>query len=141
MEINELKKDLEKYIDQTDWLQTQIAINNSPVNITEILKILRQSFWDNHKNLVFKYFRAWGTRNIFRFPYDCYITKDEKFVVRNFNNYFHFLKVTSLNSAVLSSENPDDFWNGYPDYYIFGDFPEIVMMQYIIKTLEEREVE
>ena len=134
--IEELEKDFEEYIDQTDWLQTQNAINTSPTNIKGILEVLRENFWNKYEELFLKYFRAWGTRNILRFPYDCYITNDEKFVVRKFNNYFYLLKIISINSAVLSSENPKDFWNEYPDY-ITGDFPEIVMMQYIIKNFKK----
>lgn len=137
MNFEDLKKELEKYIDQIDWLETQEAINTTPTDIKGIINILRENFWNKYEKLFLKYFRAWGVRNIYKFPHDCYITWDEKFVVRKFNNYFHFLKVTDLNSAVLSSETPNDFWERYPDYYISGDFPEIVMMLYIIKKLEK----
>lgn len=138
MELKTLEKDFERYYDQIDWLGTQEAINTTPTDITGIIEVLRESFWNKYEELFLKYFRAWGTRNIFRFPYDCYITTDEKFVVRKFKSCFHLLKVISLNSAVLSSENPRDFWDGYPEYYLSGDLPEIVMMQYIIKELKKK---
>lgn len=130
---NELQKSLNIFIDQVDWLETQIAINTTPVSIKGILSIIRKQFWEKHESLFLKYFRAWGCNCYDKFPHDCYISKDEKFAVRRFHNYFHLTKVISINSSVLSVESPDDYWDGYPDYYLFGDFPEIVMMQYIIK--------
>lgn len=132
-EIFEVEKELNEYIDQVDWLETQIAINTTPVNLQGILETLRKNFWKKYESLFLKYFRAYGTNSYDKFPYDCYYSNDGKFGVKNFYGYFHLTKIISINSAVMSVESPDDYWKGYPDYYISGDFPEIVMMLYIIK--------
>lgn len=132
-EINNLNKRLNQFYQQIDWLMLQDAINfENEVDIKNIILTLRNAYWKEHENLIMKFFRAYGTRNMFAFPYDCYITTDKRKCVRCVYGNYCLLDVLNISQIAVCTNMPNDFQMEQRDY-ISDMLPEIVMMRYILQ--------
>lgn len=135
-ELYNLNKRFNQYYRQIDWLMMQNATYfEDEVDIKNIILTVRNAYWEEHKNLIMKFFRAYGTRNMFAFPYDCYVTTDKKKCVRNIYGNYCLLDVLDINNAIVRTNMPNDF-EMYQRDFIFDMLPEIVMMRYILREEE-----
>lgn len=137
-EINNLNRRLSQFYQQIDWLMLQDAINcENEVDIKSIILTLRNAYWKEHENLIMKFFRAYGTRNMFAFPYDCYITTDKRKCVRNIYGNYCLLDVLKIDKVAVHTNMPNDF-EMYQRDFISDMLPEIVMMRYILQKEEAK---
>ena len=137
-ELYNLKERLNQYYHQIDWLMLQNATHfEDEVDIKNIILTVRNAYWEEHKNLIMKFFRAYGTRNMLAFPYDCYITTDKKKCVRNIYGNYCLLDVLDIDDMGVLTNMPNDF-EMYQRDFIFDMLPEIVMMRYILREEEAK---
>lgn len=107
------------------------------VDIKNIILTVRNAYWEEHKNLIMKFFRAYGTRNMLAFPYDCYVTTDKKKCVRNIYGNYCLLDVLDIDDMGVLTNMPNDF-EMYQRDFISDMLPEIVMMRYILREEEAK---
>ena len=137
-ELYNLNERLNQYYCQIDWLMMQNATYfENEVDIKNIILTVRNAYWEEHKNLITKFFRAYGTRNIFAFPYDCYVTTDKKKCVRNIYGNYCLLDVLDIDDMGVLTNMPNDF-EMYQRDFISDMLPEIVMMRYILREEETK---
>ena len=137
-ELYNLNERLHQYYCQIDWLMMQNATYfEDEVDIKNIILTVRNAYWEEHKNLIVKFFRAYGTRNMFAFPYDCYVTTDKKKCVRNIYGNYCLLDVLDINDMGVLTNMPNDF-EMYQRDFISDMLPEIVMMRYILREEEAK---
>lgn len=137
-ELYNLNERLNQYYRQIDWLMLQNATYfEDEVDIKNIILTVRNAYWEEHKNLIMKFFRAYGTRNMFAFPYDCYVTTDKKKCVRGIYGNYYLLDVLDINDTAVHTNMPNDF-EMYLRDMIVDMLPEIVMMRYILREEETK---
>lgn len=137
-ELYNLNKKLHQYYCQIDWLMAQnAAYFEDEVDIKNIILTVRNAYWEEHKNLIMKFFRAYGTRNMFAFPYDCYVTTDKKKCVRKIYGVYCLLDVLAIDNTGVLTNMPNDF-EMYQRDFISDMLPEIVMMRYILRKEEAK---
>ena len=137
-ELYNLKERLNQYYHQIDWLMLQNATYfEDEVDIKNIILTVRNAYWEEHKNLIMKFFRAYGTRNMFAFQYNCYVTTDKKKCVRNIYGNYCLLDVLDIDDMGVLTNMPNDF-EMYQRDFIFDMLPEIVMMRYILREEEAK---